>query len=235
MRRNRATRSPARCVRAWPDAVVAGARPAELGDDDALAGMGAAQLVVEFDGLANYLVGRYPFPVRQDMGGDEIDRRSKLGVVDPHRPDFTGGNRHRALPFHPLDDLDQLGDGLLRAIDRLVADHDGIDVAVAPRERNRRLDLPLVAGFVLVDPDAERHLESELGGDCRHQLDAAGGAVGADRLRIGAQDLQIVANLLLGWTIATIRMLRACVRRIRDAGQRRLDVGDRLLPLEQRP
>ena len=35
--------------------IVAGARPAELGDDDALSGVGAAQLVVELDGLVDRL------------------------------------------------------------------------------------------------------------------------------------------------------------------------------------
>jgi len=58
------------------------------------------------------------------------------------------------LPLHPLDDLDQLVERFLGAIDRLVADYDGIDVAVAARERDGGLDFPLVTPFVLIDPDA---------------------------------------------------------------------------------
>ena len=55
-RRNRAAPSPARSGRESALVhVVAGARPAELGDHDALAGMGAAQLVVGVDGLVDRL------------------------------------------------------------------------------------------------------------------------------------------------------------------------------------
>ena len=169
------------------------------------------------------------------MGGNEIDRGGELGMIDPDRPDFAGGDRHGALALHPLQKLDEIGDGLVGTVDGLVADHDCIDVAVAPRQRNSCRNFPLVAGFVLVDPDAERHLEPELGCDRRDELAAAGRAIGADRLGVGAEDFQISANLLFGGTIAVVRMLGPRVGRVGDAGQRRIDVGDRLVPLEQSP
>ncbi len=210
--------------------------------------------------LSTDWVGGEAVPVRQDMGGDEVDRRGQLRMVDPDRPDFAGRDRYRAHPLHALHDLDQLGDALFdlqlfEVLSRpfrfrpqrrlvagevatqrgLVADHDRVDVAVAARERDGGLDFPFVAGLVLVDPDAERHLEPELGGNCRHELDAAGRAIGADGVGIGAENLQVGANLLRRRTVAVIRMLRSPVRRIGNAGKRRIDIGDRLLPLEQSP
>src|SRR6202521_3890612 len=139
-------------------------------------------------------------------------------MIDPDRPDFARGDRHGALALHPLNEPDELRDGFLRAVDRLVADHDCIDIAVAPGERNRLLDFPLVADLVLVDPDAQRDLEPELGCDRRYELAAAGRAVSADRLSVRAEDFQIGANLLLGRTVAVVRMLRPRIGRVRDTG-----------------
>ena len=47
------------------------------------------------------------------MHGDVIDRRDKFGVIFPHAPDLTGRHRNRALALHPLDRLDEPGDGNL--------------------------------------------------------------------------------------------------------------------------
>ncbi len=157
--------------------------------------MRPAQLVVELDGVIDRVRGVDAFPVGQDVRGDEIDRRGKLGMVEPDRPDFTGGDRDRARPLDLLDELDELVDGHLAAQHRLVADHDGVDVAVVAGEVERRADFPLVALLVLVEPGADRDLEAELGGDRRHQLGAAGRRIGADRPGIGRDGLQVGANL----------------------------------------
>ncbi len=53
--------------------IVAGARPAELGDDDALARVHLAQLVVELEGVVDRVRVIEALPVGQDMRGDEID------------------------------------------------------------------------------------------------------------------------------------------------------------------
>ena len=53
--------------------IVACARPAELGDDDALARMHLAQLVVELEGVVDRMGVIKTLPVGQDMRGDEID------------------------------------------------------------------------------------------------------------------------------------------------------------------
>ena len=148
---------------------------------------------------------------------------ASLRMVDPDRPDFAGRDRYRAQPLHALTSLISSSMSLTRtsalracplptrnvapcrqvATQRgLVADHDRVDVAVAARERDGGLDFPLVAGLVLVDPDAERDLEPELGGNRRHQLDAAGRAVGADGVGVGAEKLQVGADLLRRRTVA---------------------------------
>ena len=73
--------------------IVAGARPAELGDHDALAGICLAKLVVDHDGLIDRLRFRDAFPVGKNVRGDVVDRGDKLGMLDPHVPDFA--RRHR--------------------------------------------------------------------------------------------------------------------------------------------
>ena len=70
--------------------IVAGARPAEFGDHDPLAGVHPAQLVVELDGVVDRIGGVEPLPIGQDMRGNEIDGRGELRMIDPDRPDFTG-------------------------------------------------------------------------------------------------------------------------------------------------
>jgi hypothetical protein len=69
--------------------------------------------------------------------------------------------------FDPLDELDEVGDLLLAAIDGFVADDDAVDVAVAAGELDRRLHLALVAVDIFVDPGADRDLEPDLIGDRR--------------------------------------------------------------------
>src|SRR5258708_16814791 len=86
--------------------IVAGARPAELADNDALTRMGAAQLVVLGHGPVDRLVCPHALPVGQDMGGNEINRGGKLGVIAPVRPDLTGRDCHRAAALDPLPDGD---------------------------------------------------------------------------------------------------------------------------------
>ena len=187
--------------------VVTGAGPAELGNHDTLARMGGAQFVIELDGLIDGLSCVESVPVRQNMGGDEVDRGSKLRVLDPYRPDFAGRDRYRTLSLYTLDKPQEVVDRLFRAQRGLIADHDRIDVAVAARKRDGGLYLPLVASFIFIDPNAERDFKSELGGDRRHQLTATGRAVGADRLGIGSKDLQVGTNLLRRRAVAIVRML----------------------------
>src|SRR4029450_13619908 len=165
--------------------------------------------------------------------------------AEPNVERFSGRNWNGTLALDPPDDGDELVDCLLAGQHRLVADHYGVDVAVATRQRDRGLNLLLVPGIrydlavgadnVLVDPEAERDLEPELGSNRGHQLDAAGGAVGADVLSVGAENLQIGADLLRPRPVAVVGMLRSRVGRVGNTGERGVDVGPRLVPVEQPP
>ena len=78
--------------------IVAGARPAEFRDHDALAGKGLAQDAIEVDRLVDRLLGGIPLPVRQHVSGDKIDRIGELGIVAPEIPDLAGGHGHVDRP-----------------------------------------------------------------------------------------------------------------------------------------
>src|SRR5205823_12550689 len=98
--------------------------------------MGGAQFVIELDGLIDGLSCVESVPVRQNMGGDEVDRGSKLRVLDPYRPDFAGRDRHRTLSLYSLDQPQEVVDRLFRAQRALIADRDRIALAVAARKRH---------------------------------------------------------------------------------------------------
>ena len=134
-------------------------------------------------------------------------------MVDPDRPDFASGYRHRALPLHLLDELDQVVDAHLGAQRGFIADDDGVDVAVVTGQLQRRADFAFVALLVLVDPGADRDLETKFGGDRRHELGAAGRRIGPDGAGIGRDSLQIGTDLFGGGALTSIG-----VRRIRERG-----------------
>ena len=184
--------------------IVTRAWPAEFGDHDALAGMHLPQLVVELDGVVHRMGGVEAFPVRQDVRGDEVNGRCQLRMIDPDRPDFTGSDRHRALPLHLLDEVDQLRHGHLGSQRGFVADDDGVDVAVMAGKLQRGANFTVVAGLILVDPGADRDFQSELGRYRWNELGAASRRIGADGVRVGRYRLQIGANLLRRRALATI-------------------------------
>src|SRR5262249_56562898 len=137
--------------------VVAGAGPAEFGDYDTLARMRGAQLVIELDGLINGLSCAESVPVRENVGGDEVDRGSKLWVLDPHRPNFARGDRYRTLSLYALDEPHQIINRLFGAQRGLVADHDRIDVAVAAGTPKGELHLSPVSRLLFFYPNATRN------------------------------------------------------------------------------
>ncbi|MEY9681913.1 hypothetical protein ABIF13_002687 [Bradyrhizobium elkanii] len=98
--------------------IVALARPAEFGDQDAFAGEGVAQQIVAVDRLVHRLLVGEVFPVGQHVRGDEVGRVGELRMVAPDVPDFTGGDGNVDRLLDPLDQLDQpvhvvFGDGPL--------------------------------------------------------------------------------------------------------------------------
>ena len=215
--------------------VIAGARPAELGDHDAFAGIGLAQLVVDQNRLVDALLGGKAFPVGQDVRGNVVHRRDQLGMLHPHMPDFAGGDRHVGRALDPLDHLDQVGNGLLAAVDGFVADEDAVDVAVAVGEVDDRTDLALVTVFVLIDPGADGHAQAEFGCDSGHHLDPGGRRIGANRPRQRRQKLQVGANLLDFGPAAFVGIGGTRKRRIRDAGEGPFNVGRTQVCLRESP
>ena len=128
-------------------------------------------------------------------------------MVPPDRPDFTRGNRNRAHTLYALNESFELVYRLVRPQRGLVADDDGVDVGVATSEGDRGLDLPLVAGFIFVDPDTQRDLETELRGNRGHEFTAASRTVGTNGVGIRAEDLQVGADLRGRRAVAVVRML----------------------------
>ena len=215
--------------------IVAGTRPAELGNHDPLAGVHLAELVVELDGVVDGGRGAKALPVGQDMRGDEVDGRGQFRMVHPDRPDFARCHRDRARPLHSLDELDQVGHRHFGAERRFVADDDGVDIAVVPGEAQRRSDFPLVTRLILVDPGADGHLEAKLGRDWRNEFRAAGRRIGADRPGIRRDGRKIGADLLGGRTGTRVRVRGILKWRIGDAGELAGVIRSRSLGPQQRP
>src|SRR5262249_46074793 len=154
-----------------------------------------AERIVVLDGLVDDMRGRYAAPVGQDVRGDKIYGRGELGKFDVDVPAFTGGDGDRTCSLRVADILDQVVGTDLLSRNGLVADVNGVDVAVMAREFQRRANFGFVALLVLTDPGADCDLEAELGSNRRHQFRAAGRRIGADRLGIGSEGLEIGSYL----------------------------------------
>ncbi len=202
--------------------IIAGARPAEFGDHDALAGKGIAQFLVDDERLVHRLLVGKAFPVGKNVRGDEIDGGGEFRVLEPDIPDFACGHGNIDRSLDALDQLDQILDLLLAAVDGLVADDNAVDVAVALGEIDRRQHLAFVAVDILVDPGADRDLE----------FDAAGRGVKPDRPRQRRQCLEVGADFFGIRNIVDVGMGRSLERRIRYARQDAFEIG-RLLLLAQ--
>src|SRR6202011_5707662 len=109
----------------------------EFGDHDALARKRVAQFLIDDQRLIDRLLVGKAFPIGQDVGCDEIDGRGELGVLEPDVPDFACGDGYVDRALDALDQLDQVFDLLLAAVDGFVADHYAVDVAVGPRKLDR--------------------------------------------------------------------------------------------------
>ncbi|CEG08010.1 hypothetical protein BN961_01418 [Afipia felis] len=115
------------------------------------------------------------------MRGDEIYGRGESRLVAPHAPDFARRDGNIDLTLHALDVVDQFVDLQIGAVERFVADDDSDDVAVVFGKVNGSGDLALVAVEMLIEPGADRDLQSEFGCNRWNQFDATGRRVKADR------------------------------------------------------
>jgi hypothetical protein len=176
------------------------------------------------------------------------DRNLDLALDPLDDPDELGDVRLLLLGLafrrigNGLDPLRLFGIGLFvadqngfAAIDGFVADHDRVDVAALLRQVDDRAQLPLVALGIVVEPRAGRDSKAELVGDARHQFTAAGRRIGAQRVGVGRDDLQVGADLRRRRPVTGIRTGRAVIRRKRNAGERTLNVGGRRLIVKKGP
>ena len=70
------------------------ARPAKLRDDDALAGIGLAEPLIDLHRVVDRDRARQSLPVRENVHGEVVDCGGKLGMLEPDIPDLGGGHRH---------------------------------------------------------------------------------------------------------------------------------------------
>ena len=186
--------------------VIAGARPTEFRDDDALARISLAQLIVDEDRLVDGLRLREAFPIGKDMSRDEIHRRSKFRMFHPDVPDFAGCDRYLGFALYALDALDKFGNLLLAAKDGFVADYDAVDIVVAARELDDGARFAFVARFVLVDPGADCDAQSRFLRKRRHKLDATGRRVSSHRASVRREQPHVGPDACDRGPVTAIRM-----------------------------
>ena len=132
------------------------------------------------------------------MGKDLIDGLAEFGMLDEDSPVFSAPYRNRTLSFHALNNRDELGDGVLVPEHRFIAHDQTRDIAIVSGQIERRCDLALVAGIVLVDPGAERDVKPEFARNLRDPLQPLGRRIGAYRLGLSGDGGEIGANPRLG-------------------------------------
>ncbi len=131
-------------------------------------------------------------------------------MLEPDIVDLGRGHRHRGAALYALDLGDEVLDrsvgveiracqrcDRLLAVDRLVADDDAVDVAIALGERDRAFDLALVLLLPIVDPDALGDAQAEFRRERGNLLEAVRRAIGPDVLRVGRDGREIILDLRL--------------------------------------
>ncbi len=139
------------------------ARPADLGHDDPLFREGFSQhLESRIDMIEGFLEGN-PFPVRQEVGRNEISVDRQLRIGQPDVPGFAGTHRQFQLFVHPVEVAIQLFYGKLATQDRLVAnDHLDNILAVCLDDLDQSLQFPFVFFKIFGQPGPQRHFHAVL-------------------------------------------------------------------------
>ena len=138
-------------------------------------------------------------PIREDVDGDEVGRRGKLGRLEPELPDIGIGDGKSRAPL----DLREIGPDRrgseLAPEQRLIADDESLDrPGMATGELQRRFDLPAIVGAVPTEPDALQHLEALGLGKPRDPSLRALGRIGPDARGEGRESPQILGDLPSG-------------------------------------
>ena len=173
--------------------------PAGFADQNLLAGKGCRHLLANVIDMRGRIFGarRNVLPIRQEMGGDEIDILAHFAVTQPEFPDIGVGHRHVHARFDRADDLPQVGDGHLAAQQHFAADDDRGDRAgMILHQRDRNVGELGVLRAIASDPDAEQHLQSDPGRKLGHLVEPVVDGIGADTFGDLGQLRQILRDLL---------------------------------------
>ena len=142
---------------------ASGARPANLADDDLLAGKGRHQPAADLRQMGGGL-SRWNWkilPIGQDMDGDEVGSVGDIPVAQPEFPHVGISHRRGHARLHRADGLDELGCRHFPAQQHLVADHNRADGAgIGLGQGNRGLDLKPVLFGVTRQPEPLHDLET---------------------------------------------------------------------------
>ena len=129
------------------------------------------------------------------MGKDLVHGVDEFRMVDEGLPVICGRHRNRTVALHAPDNSGEIGGGALVPVDGFIPDDQAGDVRVAPGEIEGGGNLALISSIVLVDPDAKRDREAELGSDFRYTLQALCRGIGAHRLCLLCDRREICADL----------------------------------------
>ena len=177
----------------------AGARPAELADDDLLVGKGRGDPVADGDEVRRRARRRYRkvLPIGQDVDGDEIDRALHVRIAQPKFPHVGIGDRHRHLRLDFANDGDEVCRRHFAAQQHFVADDDRRDdVRIVLGVGNRRRDLPAGPIRIAGDPHTVQHLQPVPPRALEHVIAAVVDRIGADAAGVFGEQRQIFIDLL---------------------------------------
>ena len=174
------------------------AGPAGLADQDVLGGELVAKYLTHLGDMLYGLVntGRVIFPVRQQVNGQEVHRRSDFRVLQPELPDVCIGDRLLDLAFYLVDQPDQLWRRDFLAQQGFVADDHRTDhVRVGIGRSDQGIDF-LFGGYgVAADPGAGHQLEAVLACQLWQGFKARLG-IGANALKARGQQRQVSVHPL---------------------------------------
>ncbi len=201
------------------------ARPADLADEDGLAGEGQAHGRHD---LANVTHGRLDghgpvLPVGEDVDGEDVDGVRDLGVLQPELPDVGVTHRHLDRRGDPQDLLDQPVRRHLPAQQHLVADDHAPDrLRAAIGQSDHGGNLLGVALEIASQPSPEKNLEAKPFGNGRHLLQSLIDGVDANAAGQPGKGAKIGLDLLGRDDQCLVeRRLAVAERRIGDAREAR--------------